>query len=87
MREWQKPTIDETESGMEVTRYLPAELVALNPVSSWNECERRSGDWPGSPFRFEGRALREWRRQAASITLGPPYCQRSRSGFLNVVCS
>jgi coenzyme PQQ precursor peptide PqqA len=26
MREWQKPTIDETESGMEVTSYLPAEL-------------------------------------------------------------
>jgi coenzyme PQQ precursor peptide PqqA len=26
MREWQKPTIDETESGMEVTRYLAAEL-------------------------------------------------------------
>ena len=26
MREWQKPAIDETESGMEVTSYLPAEL-------------------------------------------------------------
>jgi coenzyme PQQ precursor peptide PqqA len=26
MREWQKPTIDETESGREVTSYLPAEL-------------------------------------------------------------
>jgi coenzyme PQQ precursor peptide PqqA len=26
MREWQKPTIDATESGMEVTSYLPAEL-------------------------------------------------------------
>jgi coenzyme PQQ precursor peptide PqqA len=26
MREWQKPTIEETESGMEVTSYLPAEL-------------------------------------------------------------
>jgi coenzyme PQQ precursor peptide PqqA len=26
MREWHKPTIDETESGMEVTSYLPAEL-------------------------------------------------------------
>ena len=26
MREWQKPTIEETKSGMEVTSYLPAEL-------------------------------------------------------------
>ena len=26
MREWLKPTIVETESGMEVTSYLPAEL-------------------------------------------------------------
>jgi len=26
MREWHKPTIDETESGMEVTSYLPVEL-------------------------------------------------------------
>ena len=26
MREWLKPTIEETESGMEVTSYLPAEL-------------------------------------------------------------
>jgi coenzyme PQQ precursor peptide PqqA len=26
MREWSKPTIEETESGMEVTSYLPAEL-------------------------------------------------------------
>ncbi len=26
MREWPKPTIEETESGMEVTSYLPAEL-------------------------------------------------------------
>jgi coenzyme PQQ precursor peptide PqqA len=26
MREWHKPTIVETESGMEVTSYLPAEL-------------------------------------------------------------
>jgi coenzyme PQQ precursor peptide PqqA len=26
MREWHKPTIEETESGMEVTSYLPAEL-------------------------------------------------------------
>jgi len=26
MREWHKPTIDETEPGMEVTSYLPAEL-------------------------------------------------------------
>jgi len=26
MREWLKPAIEETESGMEVTSYLPAEL-------------------------------------------------------------
>jgi coenzyme PQQ precursor peptide PqqA len=26
MREWHEPTIEETESGMEVTSYLPAEL-------------------------------------------------------------
>jgi len=26
MREWHKPTIEETESAMEVTSYLPAEL-------------------------------------------------------------
>ncbi|HYH70786.1 MAG TPA: pyrroloquinoline quinone precursor peptide PqqA [Methyloceanibacter sp.] len=26
MREWNKPSIVETESGMEVTSYLPAEL-------------------------------------------------------------
>ena len=26
MREWQKPVVEETESGMEVTSYLPAEL-------------------------------------------------------------
>jgi coenzyme PQQ precursor peptide PqqA len=26
MREWHKPTMEETESGMEVTSYLPAEL-------------------------------------------------------------
>jgi coenzyme PQQ precursor peptide PqqA len=26
MREWHKPMIEETESGMEVTSYLPAEL-------------------------------------------------------------
>ena len=26
MREWHKPTVQETESGMEVTSYLPAEL-------------------------------------------------------------
>ncbi len=26
MREWHKPTIEETEFGMEVTSYLPAEL-------------------------------------------------------------
>jgi coenzyme PQQ precursor peptide PqqA len=26
MREWQKPTVEETESGLEVTSYLPAEL-------------------------------------------------------------
>ena len=25
-REWHKPTVEETESGMEVTSYLPAEL-------------------------------------------------------------
>jgi coenzyme PQQ precursor peptide PqqA len=24
--EWHKPTVEETESGMEVTSYLPAEL-------------------------------------------------------------
>jgi coenzyme PQQ precursor peptide PqqA len=26
MREWHKPTVEETEAGMEVTSYLPAEL-------------------------------------------------------------
>jgi coenzyme PQQ precursor peptide PqqA len=26
MREWHKPTVEETESGMEVTSYLSAEL-------------------------------------------------------------
>jgi coenzyme PQQ precursor peptide PqqA len=26
MREWHKPMVEETESGMEVTSYLPAEL-------------------------------------------------------------
>ena len=26
MREWQKPMVEETESGMEVTSYLPADL-------------------------------------------------------------
>jgi coenzyme PQQ precursor peptide PqqA len=26
MREWHTPTVEETESGMEVTSYLPAEL-------------------------------------------------------------
>ena len=26
MREWHKPAVEETESGMEVTSYLPAEL-------------------------------------------------------------
>ena len=26
MNEWLKPTIQETEAGMEVTNYLPAEL-------------------------------------------------------------
>jgi coenzyme PQQ precursor peptide PqqA len=26
MREWRKPTVEETECGMEVTSYLPAEL-------------------------------------------------------------
>ena len=26
MREWHKPTVEETESGMEVTSYLPAKL-------------------------------------------------------------
>jgi coenzyme PQQ precursor peptide PqqA len=26
MREWHKPTIEETESGMKVTSYLPVEL-------------------------------------------------------------
>ena len=46
MREWHKPTIDETESGMEVTSYLPAEL----DLSSRNHCERRSGDKPGRRF-------------------------------------
>jgi coenzyme PQQ precursor peptide PqqA len=29
MREWHKPTIEETESGMEVTSYLPAEQCSL----------------------------------------------------------
>ena len=28
---WHKPTVEETESGMEVTSYLPAELDPLNP--------------------------------------------------------
>jgi coenzyme PQQ precursor peptide PqqA len=28
MREWHKPTIEETESGMEVTSYLPAERAS-----------------------------------------------------------
>ena len=27
MREWHTPTVEETESGMEVTIYLPAELA------------------------------------------------------------
>ena len=31
MREWHKPTVEETESSMEVTNYLPAERIALNP--------------------------------------------------------
>ena len=33
MREWHKPTVEETESGMEVTSYLPAELpLPMLPV-------------------------------------------------------
>jgi coenzyme PQQ precursor peptide PqqA len=32
MREWHKPTIEETESGMEVTSYLPAELERLSAL-------------------------------------------------------
>jgi len=33
MREWHKPTVEETESGMEVTSCLPAELpLPMLPV-------------------------------------------------------
>jgi coenzyme PQQ precursor peptide PqqA len=40
MREWHKPTIEETESGMEVTSYLPSsdiESAALEDNTSQNQ--------------------------------------------------
>jgi coenzyme PQQ precursor peptide PqqA len=52
MREWQKPTVEETESGMEVTSYLPARWIALNPsplmLGNWSGDPAKAG----SPFLF-----------------------------------
>ena len=45
MREWQKPTIDETESGMEVTSYLPAEIDLQVEVA--NVGSRTDDGWKG----------------------------------------
>ncbi len=58
MREWQKPTVEETESGMEVTSYLPQSWIALSPLSLISERLRAAiRRKPGSPFRFlSGRA-------------------------------
>src|SRR5262245_43387178 len=53
MREWHKPTIEETESGMEVTSYLPAELDRAQSALLISETEkRRSGVMLGRRFVF-----------------------------------
>jgi coenzyme PQQ precursor peptide PqqA len=48
MREWHKPTVEETESSMEVTNYLPAERIALNP--SLLILRNRNGGPAGAAF-------------------------------------
>ena len=62
MREWHKPTVEETESGMEVTSYLPAEWIALNP--SLLILGNRNGGpaGAGSPFPFGGLRATLWLR-------------------------
>jgi len=77
MREWHKPTVEETESSMEVTNYLPAERIALNP--SLLILRNRNGGpaGAGSPFPFGG--LR------ATLCLRQVFAKTSRSDFLNVV--
>jgi len=78
MREWQKPTIEETESGMEVTSYLPAELDRANPLSLISEILQTAIRLkPGSPFRFS----------APARTMPRRLWQMFRSGFLNLVSS
>lgn len=42
MREWHKPTIEETESGVEVTSHPPAELDRAYPTFSSRK--QTSGD-------------------------------------------
>ena len=52
MREWHKPTVEETESGMEVTSYLRRSWIALNPSSFiLGNCNGGPAEaWP--PFAF-----------------------------------
>jgi coenzyme PQQ precursor peptide PqqA len=56
MREWHTPTIEETESGMEVTSYLPAELDRAYSVLLISEHSSGGPAMAGSPFRFSGVA-------------------------------
>jgi coenzyme PQQ precursor peptide PqqA len=77
MREWHKPTVEETESSMEVTNYLPAERIALNPSLLILRTRNGGPAGAGSPFPFGG--LR------ATLSLRQAFAKTSRSDFLNVV--
>jgi len=78
MREWRKPTVEETESGMEVTSYLPAELDALNP--SLLILGNRNGDPADS-----GVAVSLLRIAWHTLGCGKLSAKASRSDFLNLV--
>jgi len=57
MREWQKPTIDETESAMEATSYLPESWIVLSPLSHLGNVANGDPAKARSPFRFFWREL------------------------------
>ena len=66
MREWHKPTIEETGSGMEVTSYLPAEPDSRLIRRSHKISKRRIRREPGRRFAF---CPARWRIPGGSITL------------------
>jgi coenzyme PQQ precursor peptide PqqA len=68
MKTWFKPEITETEAGMEVTSYLPAELTALIDVAFLKRWRPRMS---GVAFFYAVARRRTWCRDPAAKTRHP----------------